>query len=936
MERYVIATLTEGLGETQARRFLAKIDIKPPNPKTFYRAQKRLEGKIAKIVENDMAFVRANLQADSIFGLDCSWSGRRGASHAIVIFMEMRSRLIFDKVVVSKNPKVSDIEFHSTSNLMETMAVKSKVEYLTKNYKFIGFVHDFDIDTAPILHRDENCGQLVEYLDPGHLKKTLENPFKTHNTDGALYKLKNEVISRFASIVRNQNLSTAEKLEKWLSLPDEIIKNGKNKGYLIADEKKKSKRRITPEVAKAALLCFLNETTWLVVKCSFATTQDIEAFNGSCKAKLCPKHLHFQKGFKLRNYIAILKWNHPQDWFYILESALQLSSLSFECLRVLKSDSSKLNKAREKARTEKARITRNIKRKLSRVKNKIEPDGHLYASDIKKEKSPKKVDPTRKTLVLRVPFIRNDYSSNCFINSVIQLLRHTNIEVCMRLNPTNDIVQLMLQLNKGHSVSDPNTINEMRKTWTKFNTLLEEDASEFLVWLMNEIFETRKTFVSIPSEILPLLSREPETFYTFQFLSNYRFSTKRTITCPQCKHISIIFDHDYTLSIPTTSAQFHQNIEKIYHDTLDYECDCCKQKVAASMELEIVQLSNYIFIVINRFTVNDGIIHKDDKLIVIPDTYTFKGTEYKKIGIVYHIGQTPLNGHYLSKYVDNDGHIETYDDSRCYKSFAESELPDRNAYIILFQQSENRKANMSRPSKDEDEFIKAKEIIQKHLEKGRKTIMKKETNSDVESNSILNTRKPKRFLDKKEICLFFRTHSYYCDLYSFDLYHNITSINEFEAIFMHNIDILLRFHAGGPLLIIKFFRCFTKSKCITDSIMFFIEAFLRVIVNSSYESSALERIHNFGYVMFSYLDPLKVIASLFEKFEHCTDAFSCLNEILEENEIDYKDMLSFERVESTDCDENEQILLLEQSLFENSFEEVSDDILSFSDILLFD
>ena len=42
MERYVIATLTEGLGETQARRFLEKIDIKPPNPKTFYRAQKRI------------------------------------------------------------------------------------------------------------------------------------------------------------------------------------------------------------------------------------------------------------------------------------------------------------------------------------------------------------------------------------------------------------------------------------------------------------------------------------------------------------------------------------------------------------------------------------------------------------------------------------------------------------------------------------------------------------------------------------------------------------------------------------------------------------------------------------------------------------------------------------------------------------------------------
>ena len=388
-------------------------------------------------------------------------------------------------------------------------------------------------------------------------------------------------------------------------------------------------------------------------------------------------------------------------------------------------------------------------------------------------------------------------------------------------------------------------------------------------------------------------------------------------------------------SIPTTSVYFHQNIEKIYRDTLDYECDCCKQKVAASMELEIVQLSNYIFIVINRFTVNDGIIHKDDKLIVIPNTYTFKGTEYTKIGIVYHIGQTPSNGHYLSKYIDKDGYIETYDDSRCYKSFAETDLPDRNAYIIVFQKSENRKANMSRPSKEEEEFIKAKDIIRKHLEKGRKSIMKKEINSDVESISILNTRRPKRFLDKNEICSFFRTHSYYCDLYSFDLYHNITSINEFEAIFMHNIDILLRFHTGGPLLIIKFFRCFTESKCITDSIMFFIEAFLRVIINSSYESTGVERIHNFGYVMFSYLDPLKVIASLFEKFEHCFDTFSSLNEILEESEIDYKDILLFERVDSTDYNENEQVLLLEQNSFENSFEEVSDDVLSLSDILQF-
>ena len=58
----------------------------------------------------------------------------------------MRSKLIFDKVIVSKNSDVSDIDFHKSSNLMESAAVKSKVEKLTKMYKFIGFAHDFDVD----------------------------------------------------------------------------------------------------------------------------------------------------------------------------------------------------------------------------------------------------------------------------------------------------------------------------------------------------------------------------------------------------------------------------------------------------------------------------------------------------------------------------------------------------------------------------------------------------------------------------------------------------------------------------------------------------------------------------------------------------------------------------------------------------------------------
>ena len=171
--RYVLATLTEGLSETTARRFLAKLNISPPSKDAFYKEQKYISDIVERLSEESMAQVRANLPKDAIFGIDCSWSGRRNATHAIVIFMEMRSRLIFDKVIISREESVSDFAYNGPSNLMENAAVRAKRDKYVADYHFIGFVHDFDIDTAPILHPDSITGQLVEFLDPGHLKKNI-------------------------------------------------------------------------------------------------------------------------------------------------------------------------------------------------------------------------------------------------------------------------------------------------------------------------------------------------------------------------------------------------------------------------------------------------------------------------------------------------------------------------------------------------------------------------------------------------------------------------------------------------------------------------------------------------------------------------------------------------------------------------------------------
>ena len=51
--------------------------------------------------------------------------------------MDIRTKLIFDYVIVSRNPDVSDIDFYDTSNMMENAAVKEKKKM--NIYKIINF-----------------------------------------------------------------------------------------------------------------------------------------------------------------------------------------------------------------------------------------------------------------------------------------------------------------------------------------------------------------------------------------------------------------------------------------------------------------------------------------------------------------------------------------------------------------------------------------------------------------------------------------------------------------------------------------------------------------------------------------------------------------------------------------------------------------------------
>ena len=748
--------MTEGLSETVARRFLAKLNIVPPSRDTFYKEQTKIAEIVEELSEKSMKEVRDNLPKDAIFGIDCSWSGRRNACHAIVIFMEMRSKLIFDKVIISKDEKVSDFPYFGPSNLMENAAVLSKRDLYVTNYRFIGFVHDFDIDTAPILHPDPLTGQLVEFLDHGHLKRTLENMFKSHNTHHELWQLKEHILNCFLFIVRNRNLTTDERIKLWYDTPEYIINSGVKTGYLTNTTKCKDGRKYTTHEAKSFLILFLHETVWLVEKCSYFDTQAIESWNSSCNNKLAPKGIPYHQSFRIRNLIGIIKWNNPIEWFDILYDEIVKEELSDTCKSILYNDAMKKERERSKAQQEETKKLRNTKRRLARLKNRINPTGHQYAIDNKEDKRLK--DPTRKVACTLLPHIDNTNSCNCFMNSVIQLFRFTNPEKNMQL-AQNDIVDSMIELNKGNNI-ELDAINLIRETMIPtFSLRGQEDSHEFLTYLMNMLFTNRKKIKCIDPLMKECLANEPEIEETKYFRDAYQFEILETHRCNTCKNVlSEILTQEYSFSIPVQSSTFDVNMYAAQNDTsFKHMCRFCNSEQECTVTRTFAKRSTYITIHFLRFCydVKSGSTIKINTVINFPDTMLIQGRCYDLIGVIYHIGSSAQSGHYLAKHLNYNGNIETLDDSRCYINPTEKSFIRRDAYMLLYQEQSSRQGCMPDKTVIEQKITEAYNICRDKITQN--TLKEKQT-----PNTSIKIRIP--IVDRDKFVELIRKNSHLCSL----------------------------------------------------------------------------------------------------------------------------------------------------------------------------
>jgi len=91
----------------------------------------------------------------------------------------------------------------------------------------------------------------------------------------------------------------------------------------------------------------------------------------------------------------------------------------------------------------------------------------------------------------------------------------------------------------------------------------------------------------------------------------------------------------------------------------------------------------------------------------------------------------------------------------------------------------------------------------------------------IAKNPMINTN---------EIRSLFRKFSFLCSLHTFDAFHGVKSVNDFESIFRTFFSDLLQFSALTPSMLFDLFSRFSESQCITKPCPFFLKTSISVVL----------------------------------------------------------------------------------------------------------
>ena len=224
-------------------------------------------------------------------------------------------------------------------------------------------------------------------------------------------------------------------------------------------------------------------------------------------------------------------------------------------------------------------------------------------------------------------------SSYCHVNVVIQCLLS-----CEQFNSAlsfgnDDFSNAYLRLYTNFMMRKPvavqNWIEKIQRQIDRKIGLGQQDATETLLLILDEFHENSKQKLDFHNVSIPKRNDTRTTMCLKKLFAShfsvvtrfFSFQLSSMLTCQKCHNISSKFETNNALVIPVRKHLSEalrtyfavQTASGVY-------CEKCKMKQTHSRTTYLVGTAKYLFIILNRFTVDETRIQKNVQPISIPRT----------------------------------------------------------------------------------------------------------------------------------------------------------------------------------------------------------------------------------------------------------------------------------------------------------------------------
>ena len=274
-----------------------------------------------------------------------------------------------------------------------------------------------------------------------------------------------------------------------------------------------------------------------------------------------------------------------------------------------------------------------------------------------------------------IPVGLYNQSNDCFFNSVTQVLyslhsfrdhvQHFTTYISNEVDAVMKMKTLFQDMNQSQETNHPIRTHECVQS-LQMNAYVENcqfDAQECMTHIIN-LFYPRVDDINAPNRNMP-----PDNCL-------FRVDGGESMLCYNCDQQS---NKPYRsnicqISIPDFETSIQREVEGLTSDEYGtlmedlYQCEHCPQKTQASYSSTLWNVEKYMIVQLKIFEFNRDTLAYTKK---IPNLFIEEEINNILLGIldlravVYHIGDSPFSGHYMSSVKYNETWYTTNDD-KCY------------------------------------------------------------------------------------------------------------------------------------------------------------------------------------------------------------------------------------------------------------------------------